>query len=185
LSELTEYANRLHHDTNPAWETEVINDTELRRAGIGLCEAMTVCGLHGIRSGKRRPPGACAAPQRFIRWWDWRKCREVVPAQRLRDTLSSQVSFSRPAHLRLAAPDMPAAKRADYGEVVVKQRLRDALVRLKQIPFGVALRVFKSRWRPIWAGCLNSPSRSTKSKFLSVSILCFQPFPFNVSAAMP
>jgi wobble nucleotide-excising tRNase len=30
LGELTEYANRFHHDTNPAWETEVINDTELR-----------------------------------------------------------------------------------------------------------------------------------------------------------
>jgi wobble nucleotide-excising tRNase len=30
LSELTEYANRFHHDTNPAWETEVINDAELR-----------------------------------------------------------------------------------------------------------------------------------------------------------
>lgn len=30
LGELTEYANRFHHDTNPAWETEVINDAELR-----------------------------------------------------------------------------------------------------------------------------------------------------------
>jgi wobble nucleotide-excising tRNase len=30
LEELTEYANRFHHDTNPAWETEVINDAELR-----------------------------------------------------------------------------------------------------------------------------------------------------------
>lgn len=29
LRELVEYANRFHHDTNPAWETEVINDTEL------------------------------------------------------------------------------------------------------------------------------------------------------------
>jgi wobble nucleotide-excising tRNase len=29
LDELTEYANRFHHDTNPAWETEVINDGEL------------------------------------------------------------------------------------------------------------------------------------------------------------
>ncbi len=27
---LKEYANRFHHDTNPAWETEVINDGELR-----------------------------------------------------------------------------------------------------------------------------------------------------------
>jgi hypothetical protein len=30
LEELVEYANRFHHDTNPAWETEVINDGELR-----------------------------------------------------------------------------------------------------------------------------------------------------------
>jgi hypothetical protein len=30
LGALTEYANRFHHDTNPAWETEVINDAELR-----------------------------------------------------------------------------------------------------------------------------------------------------------
>ncbi len=30
LGELTEYANRFHHDTNPAWETEVVNDAELR-----------------------------------------------------------------------------------------------------------------------------------------------------------
>jgi hypothetical protein len=26
---LTEYANRFHHDTNPAWETEAIDDAEL------------------------------------------------------------------------------------------------------------------------------------------------------------
>ncbi|MCL6550293.1 MAG: AAA family ATPase [Acidothermus cellulolyticus] len=30
LGELVEYANRFHHDTNPAWETEVINDAELQ-----------------------------------------------------------------------------------------------------------------------------------------------------------
>lgn len=30
LRDLLEYANRFHHDTNPAWETEVINDCELR-----------------------------------------------------------------------------------------------------------------------------------------------------------
>ena len=29
LRELVEYANRFHHDTNPAWETEAINDAEL------------------------------------------------------------------------------------------------------------------------------------------------------------
>ena len=29
LSNLVEYANRFHHDTNPSWETEVINDREL------------------------------------------------------------------------------------------------------------------------------------------------------------
>lgn len=30
LEELKGYANRFHHDTNPAWETESINDTELQ-----------------------------------------------------------------------------------------------------------------------------------------------------------
>lgn len=30
LDELREYANRFHHDTNPSWETEVINEAELR-----------------------------------------------------------------------------------------------------------------------------------------------------------
>lgn len=30
LDELVEHANRFHHDTNPAWETEAINDGELR-----------------------------------------------------------------------------------------------------------------------------------------------------------
>lgn len=30
LQELVDYANRFHHDTNPAWETEAINDGELR-----------------------------------------------------------------------------------------------------------------------------------------------------------
>jgi hypothetical protein len=29
LGNLVEYANRFHHDTNPAWETKVINDREL------------------------------------------------------------------------------------------------------------------------------------------------------------
>jgi wobble nucleotide-excising tRNase len=29
LRDITEYANRFHHDTNPAWETEVINDAEM------------------------------------------------------------------------------------------------------------------------------------------------------------
>jgi len=30
LDEIVEYANKFHHDTNPAWETEAINDGELR-----------------------------------------------------------------------------------------------------------------------------------------------------------
>jgi wobble nucleotide-excising tRNase len=30
LREILEYANRFHHDTNPAWETETVNDGELR-----------------------------------------------------------------------------------------------------------------------------------------------------------
>jgi wobble nucleotide-excising tRNase len=30
LEEIVEYANRFHHDTNPAWETENVNDQELR-----------------------------------------------------------------------------------------------------------------------------------------------------------
>jgi wobble nucleotide-excising tRNase len=29
LEDLVEYANKFHHDTNPAWETEAINDGEL------------------------------------------------------------------------------------------------------------------------------------------------------------
>lgn len=34
------------------------------------------------------------------------------------------------------APDMPAAERADYGEVVLAQRLRDALVRQASLALG-------------------------------------------------
>jgi wobble nucleotide-excising tRNase len=30
LDAISEYANRFHHDTNPGWETEAINDAELR-----------------------------------------------------------------------------------------------------------------------------------------------------------
>jgi hypothetical protein len=30
LDEIVEYVNRFHHDTNAAWETEAINDAELR-----------------------------------------------------------------------------------------------------------------------------------------------------------
>jgi hypothetical protein len=29
LGHLVEYSNRFHHDTNPAWDTEHINDGEL------------------------------------------------------------------------------------------------------------------------------------------------------------
>ncbi|HIJ72363.1 MAG TPA: hypothetical protein HPP87_13565 [Planctomycetes bacterium] len=29
LTDITEYANKFHHDTNPAWETEHITDNEL------------------------------------------------------------------------------------------------------------------------------------------------------------
>jgi hypothetical protein len=29
LRDLLDYANRFHHDTNAAWETETINDQEL------------------------------------------------------------------------------------------------------------------------------------------------------------
>jgi hypothetical protein len=29
LRDLVEYSNRFHHETNPAWETEAINDGEL------------------------------------------------------------------------------------------------------------------------------------------------------------
>ena len=29
LDRLREYANLFHHDTNPAWETEAINDAQL------------------------------------------------------------------------------------------------------------------------------------------------------------
>jgi wobble nucleotide-excising tRNase len=40
LRALVEYANRFHHDTNPAWETEAINDGELRgfvQRGLSFC----------------------------------------------------------------------------------------------------------------------------------------------------
>jgi wobble nucleotide-excising tRNase len=40
LRALVEYANRFHHDTNPAWETETINDGELRgfvERALGFC----------------------------------------------------------------------------------------------------------------------------------------------------
>jgi hypothetical protein len=30
LDDIVEYANKFHHDTNPAWETEAVNDGELR-----------------------------------------------------------------------------------------------------------------------------------------------------------
>ncbi len=30
LHDLVEYGNRFHHDTNPAYQTEVINDGELQ-----------------------------------------------------------------------------------------------------------------------------------------------------------
>jgi hypothetical protein len=30
LGDLIEYANKFHHNTNPAWETEAINDGELQ-----------------------------------------------------------------------------------------------------------------------------------------------------------
>ena len=36
LSNLTEYSNRFHHDTNPAWDSEHINDGELRDSCGGL-----------------------------------------------------------------------------------------------------------------------------------------------------
>lgn len=29
LRNLMDYGNRFHHDTNPAWQTEIINDQEL------------------------------------------------------------------------------------------------------------------------------------------------------------
>jgi predicted esterase YcpF (UPF0227 family) len=31
LLDIKEFANRYHHDTNPVWETEIINDAELSR----------------------------------------------------------------------------------------------------------------------------------------------------------
>ena len=41
LHDLTEYANRFYHDTNPSWQTESINDTELR--GFVLRTLSCVC----------------------------------------------------------------------------------------------------------------------------------------------
>jgi hypothetical protein len=30
LQDLLEYANKFHHDSNPAWQTEIINDQQLQ-----------------------------------------------------------------------------------------------------------------------------------------------------------
>lgn len=53
------------------------------------------------------------------------------------------------AHGPDVAPDMPYAERADYGEVVLVQRLRDALARLNPHLAGEALEdAFRKLTRP-------------------------------------
>jgi len=53
------------------------------------------------------------------------------------------------AHGPDIAPDMPAAERADYGEVVLAQRLRDALSRLNPtLPAEALEDAFRKLTRP-------------------------------------
>jgi len=53
------------------------------------------------------------------------------------------------AHGPRLAPDGPAAKRADYGEVVLAQRLRDALARLNpELPVEALEDAFRKLTRP-------------------------------------
>jgi len=53
------------------------------------------------------------------------------------------------AHGPDLAPDMPAAERADYGEVVLAQRLRDALARLNpELPVEALEDAFRKLTRP-------------------------------------
>ncbi len=59
------------------------------------------------------------------------------------------------AHGPDIAPDMPAAERADYGEVVLAQRLRDALARLNPVLPGEAREeAFRKLTRPEGADLL-------------------------------
>jgi hypothetical protein len=43
LRDITEYANKFHHNTNPAWETEQINDNEL----VGFVKRVINFTSHG------------------------------------------------------------------------------------------------------------------------------------------
>ncbi|KAA3607989.1 MAG: hypothetical protein DWQ01_12970 [Planctomycetota bacterium] len=53
------------------------------------------------------------------------------------------------AHGPDIAPDMPAAERADYGEVVLPRRLRDALARLNpELPVEALEDAFRKLTRP-------------------------------------
>ena len=53
------------------------------------------------------------------------------------------------AHGPDIAPDTPAAERADYGEVVLAQRLRDALARLNpELPAEALEDAFRKLTRP-------------------------------------
>jgi type I restriction enzyme R subunit len=60
-----------------------------------------------------------------------------------------QAAGWRVAHGPDIAPDMPAAERRDYGEVVLAQRLRDALARLNPLLPAEALEdAFRKLARP-------------------------------------
>jgi len=53
------------------------------------------------------------------------------------------------AHGPDVAPDMPSAERADYGEVVLARRLRDALARLNpELPVEALEDAFRKLTRP-------------------------------------
>ncbi len=70
------------------------------------------------------------------------------------------------AHGPDIAPDMPAAERRDYGEVVLAQRLRDALSHASFIGFtGTPIELQDANTRA--AKC--SAFRRTKSPFMTLS----------------
>ena len=66
------------------------------------------------------------------------------------------------AHGPDTAPDMPAAERADYGDVVLARRLRDALARLNpSLPAEALQEAFRKLTRPEGAGSSSATARCT------------------------
>jgi type I restriction enzyme R subunit len=66
------------------------------------------------------------------------------------------------AHDPDIAPDTLAAERHDYGEVVLRQRLRDALARLSPgLPDHALDDAFRKLAHPEWASCSSVIGRYT------------------------